>query len=238
MRCALAAQALAQGCWQALGKPQPSPSCGRTQCFVFGEAAARDILEHWHELSDPPAIRDWDESRVTDSDEEVKYVIDECAKMGVKAGLAKGWEFGGEGTTDLAKAVVESVESGSNDFKSLYDWSLSIEDKIKKISSEIYGAVGVNFTKKAELDLKRIKNLGLEHLPVCMAKTQKSFSDNDALRGRPEGFEITVREFEFAAGAGFIIPILGKMMRMPGLPAVPASEGMDIDENGVISGLS
>ena len=100
------------------------------------------------------------------------------------------------------------------------------------------GADGVDYSKKALTELGRIKDLGLDHLPICMAKTQKSFSDNDALLGRPMGFTVNVREFEFAAGAGFIIPILGKMMRMPGLPAVPASEGMEIDNDGKISGLS
>lgn len=175
---------------------------------------------------------------VTDSDEEVQYIIDECAKLGVKAVLAKGWEFGGEGTIDLAKAVVETVESGNNNFEQLYDWKLPVKEKILKIATEIYGADGVNYEKKALIDLKRIDKLGLNELPVCMAKTQKSFSDDDKLRGRPTGFNVTVREFEFAVGAGFIIPILGKMMRMPGLPSVPASEGMDIDSEGNISGLS
>ncbi|MCB0760575.1 MAG: formate--tetrahydrofolate ligase [Flavobacteriales bacterium] len=175
---------------------------------------------------------------VTDSQEEVDLVIARCAELGVKAVLARGWEFGGEGTTDLAHAVVESIESGKNNFKPLYDWKLPVKEKIETIAKEVYGAVAVNYEKKAVLDLKRIDNLGLNHLPVCMAKTQKSLSDNEKLYGRPENFEVTIREFEFAAGAGFVIPILGAMMRMPGLPAVPASEGMDIDENGVVSGLS
>ena len=152
--------------------------------------------------------------------------------------LARGWELGGEGTTDLAQAVVDSIESGSNNFKSLYDWGLPVKEKIETIAREVYGAVGVNYERQAILDLKRIEKLGLSDLPICMAKTQKSLSDDESLRGRPEGFTVTVREFEFAAGAGFLIPILGKMMRMPGLPSHPASEGMDIDENGVISGLS
>ncbi|MFT5246288.1 MAG: formate--tetrahydrofolate ligase [Litorivivens sp.] len=175
---------------------------------------------------------------VTDSDEEVQLIISRCAELGVQAVLARGWEFGGEGTKDLAKAVVASIESGSNDFKPLYDWGLPVKEKIETIAKEVYGAVGVNYERQATIDLKRIEKLGLSGLPICMAKTQKSLSDDESLRGRPEGFTVTVREFEFAAGAGFLIPILGKMMRMPGLPAHPASEGMDIDENGVISGLS
>lgn len=175
---------------------------------------------------------------VTDSEEEVQLIISRCADLGVKAVLARGWELGGEGTTDLALAVVASVESGNNHFKPLYDWGLPVKEKIETIAREVYGAVSVNYERQAILDLKRIEKLGLTGLPICMAKTQKSLSDDESLRGRPEGFTVTVREFEFAAGAGFLIPILGKMMRMPGLPSHPASEGMDIDEQGVISGLS
>ena len=115
---------------------------------------------------------------------------------------------------------------------------MSIREKIETIAREIYGADGVDYSKEALSGLARIDALGLNELPVCMAKTQKSFSDNEALVARPTGFRVTVREFEFAAGAGFVIPILGKMMRMPGLPAVPASEHMFIDNDGKISGLS
>ena len=174
----------------------------------------------------------------TDSDEEVQFVVDHCASIGIKAVVSKGWELGGNGTQELAAAVVESIETGKNQFKGLYNWKATVEEKIDTIAKEIYGAIKVNYDKKALNGLKMIKNLGLEDLPICMAKTQKSFSDNDKLLGRPEGFEITVREFEIAAGAGFIIPILGKMMRMPGLPATPASEGMDISKDGIINGLS
>ncbi|MGB0915141.1 MAG: formate--tetrahydrofolate ligase [Crocinitomicaceae bacterium] len=174
----------------------------------------------------------------TDTNEEVELIQAKCKAMGVKAIVAKGWADGGDGMTDLAKAVVSEVESGKNDFTPLYDWHISIKDKIETIAREIYGAEGVDYSKQALTDLGKIDQLGLNHLPICMAKTQKSFSDNDKLLGRPSHFRITVREFEFAAGAGFVIPILGKMMRMPGLPATPASEGMFIDNDGKISGLS
>ena len=174
----------------------------------------------------------------SDSDEERDFVINKCNEIGVKAVLAKGWELGGDGMTALAEAVVNEIENGNNQFKPLYDWSSSVSHKIETIAKEIYGADGVDYSKKALIELDRIKDLGLDHLPICMAKTQKSFSDNDALLGRPSGFNVNVREFEFAAGAGFLIPILGKMMRMPGLPSVPASEGMEIDNDGKISGLS
>ena len=177
-------------------------------------------------------------SRHTDSEEEVNLVIAKCAAMGVQAVKSEGWAKGGAGTAKLAEAVVAAVESGKSNFKPLYDWKMSVKEKIEIIAKEIYGADSVVYAKDAIAGLKRIDNLGLNHLPICMAKTQKSFSDNEALRGRPSGFKITVREFEIAAGAGFLIPILGDIMRMPGLPAVPASEGMDIDSNGKISGLS
>lgn len=174
----------------------------------------------------------------SDTASEVDYVVQACADAGVTAVVARGWAEGGAGMTELAEAVVAQIASGSNNFKALYDWSLPIKEKIDIIAKEIYGATEVQYTSRALLNLKRIARLGLEGLPVCMAKTQKSFSDDAKLLGRPQDFEVTVREFEYAVGAGFVIPILGNMMRMPGLPSVPASEGMDIDDNGKISGLS
>ena len=174
----------------------------------------------------------------SDSQDEVDFVINETAMMGVETVVCKCWAEGGSGTTELAQAVVDIIESGINNFKPLYDWNLTIEEKIKLIATEIYGADGVDYLPKAKEGLKMIKELGFDKFPVCMAKTQKSFSDNESKIGRPHNFTVTVREFEFAAGAGFVIPILGELMRMPGLPAIPAAEGMDIDNNGKISGLS
>ena len=173
-----------------------------------------------------------------DSAEEVQFIIDHCASVGVKAVLSEGWAKGGDGTADLASAVVEVVESRASDFRPLYAWNSPVVDKIDTIAKEIYGASHVSYTKKAKLNLRRIKRLGFEDFAVCIAKTQKSFSDDEKLIGRPENFEIHVREIEIAAGAGFVIPIVGKMMRMPGLPSKPASENMSIDNNGTISGLS
>jgi formate--tetrahydrofolate ligase len=175
---------------------------------------------------------------ITDSDEEIQRLQVMCSEMGVQAVLSRGWAEGGNGTKDLANAVVAEIEKGSNNFKPLYDWNSPVKEKIKTIATTIYGADDVEYTATANADLKRIERIGLGHLPICMAKTQKSFSDNEKRVGRPRGFTITVREFEIASGAGFIVPILGSMMRMPGLPDVPASEGMHIDDNGVISGLS
>ncbi|MBL7764770.1 MAG: formate--tetrahydrofolate ligase [Chitinophagaceae bacterium] len=173
-----------------------------------------------------------------DTQEEIEYVQSQCEKLGVRAVVSHGFAKGGEGTKELAAAVCEVIESGVNHFKPLYDWNMSVEDKINRIATEIYGADGVEYSSTARTQLKMINSLGYDKLPVCMAKTQKSLSDKETVVGRPKGFIVNVREFEFAAGAGFIIPILGDMMRMPGLPAVPASEHMDIDNAGKISGLS
>ncbi|WP_299006283.1 formate--tetrahydrofolate ligase [uncultured Tenacibaculum sp.] len=177
-------------------------------------------------------------SFISDTEEEVNYVIDACASLGVQAVVSEGWAKGGEGTKKLAGAVVDVVENKASQYKPLYDWKSPVKEKIEKIAKEIYGADAVTYDKKAELNLRRIDRLGFNDFAVCMAKTQKSFSDNDKLIGRPEGFTVNVREIEIAAGAQFIIPILGKMMRMPGLPEIPASENMKIDNKGVISGLS
>ena len=177
-------------------------------------------------------------SFISDTTEEVNFVIEKCKSLGVHAVLSEGWAKGGEGTKELAKAVVDIVENKATQYKPLYDWKSPVTEKIEIIAKEIYGAATVEYSKKAQLNLRRINRLGFNDFAICMAKTQKSFSDNEQLIGRPEGFTVTVREIEIAAGAQFIIPILGKMMRMPGLPATPASEGMTIDKNGVISGLS
>ena len=175
---------------------------------------------------------------VSDSLQEVDFVIEKCQSLGVQAVVSKGWEKGGDGTKNLARAVVDVVENKATQYKPLYDWKSPVKDKILTIAKEVYGASAVEYSKKAQLNLKSIEKHGFSDFAICMAKTQKSFSDNEKLIGRPEDFIVTVREIEIAAGAQFLIPILGKMMRMPGLPSVPASEGMTIDNKGVISGLS
>ncbi len=177
-------------------------------------------------------------SFVNDTQDEVQFVIDKCRELGVQAVVSEGWAKGGEGTVNLASAVVKVAENAASKFKTLYNWKAPVKEKIETIAKEIYGASKVNYDKKAMLNLRRIDRLGFNDFAVCMAKTQKSFSDNENLIGRPENFDVTVREIEIAAGAKFIIPILGVMMRMPGLPPHPASENMNIDDNGVISGLS
>lgn len=173
-----------------------------------------------------------------DAEDEIRFIQEECNQLNVKAILAEEFTKGGEGMKEIAKAVVNSIENDGNNFQPLYDVNDSIENKIETIAKEIYGADGVNFSQKSKSQLKTIYDLGFDKLPICMAKTQKSLSDDEKKIGKPTNFKVTVREFEFAAGAGFIIPILGDMMRMPGLPNIPAAEGMDIDKNGVITGLS
>lgn len=173
----------------------------------------------------------------TDSEDEIDVVKKACEAKGVKAVDANVWGEGGAGGEALAKAVAEVADKGEADFKPLYDLESSVEEKIETIATKIYGASKVEYAPKAKADLKRIANLGLENLAVCMAKTQKSLSDDPKWIGRPENFTLSIREIEVAAGAGFLIPITGTMMRMPGLPAHPAAENIDIDSEGNISGL-
>ena len=173
----------------------------------------------------------------TDTKAEIQIVKDKCEALGVKAVLCNVWGKGGKGAEDLAKAVVNVIDNSKKKFKPMYDWSWSVEKKIETVATKIYGANAVDYTRKAKADLRKIKRLGLEHLPICIAKTQKSLSDNPKLLGRPKDFLVTVREIEIAAGAHFLIPITGNIMRMPGLPSVPSSEHIDIDSKGNISGL-
>lgn len=172
-----------------------------------------------------------------DSDAEIQVLKEKCDTMGVSVVLAEGWAKGGAGTEELAHRVAALADATSAPFQPLYDWTWQVEDKIKAIATNVYGAADIEYAPKAKADLKRIEKLGLMQLPVCIAKTQKSFSDNPDLIGRPTGFTLTVREIEIAAGAGFLVPITGEMMRMPGLPNVPAAESIDVDSQGNITGL-
>lgn len=171
-----------------------------------------------------------------DTDEEVQVVKEFCEEKGFTAVICKAWADGGAGAIELAEAVVEACDGESN-FRPLYDWKAPLQEKIKTIAQRVYGADDVDYSVKAKLNLKRIARLGLEGLPVCMAKTQKSLSDDPKKIGRPKHFRIHIREIEIAAGAGFLIPIAGDIMRMPGLPRKPSAEQIDIDENGNITGL-
>lgn len=174
---------------------------------------------------------------VTDTDEEIQVIAEKCTAMGVPMRVADVWAKGGEGALELAELVADICEHSLSRFQPLYDWNWSIEQKIETIACKIYGAAAIDYMPQAKRDLKRIAELGLEHLPICMAKTQKSLSDNPKLLGRPKDFVVTVRQIEIAAGAGFVIPITGDIMRMPGLPEHPAAENIDIDDEGHISGL-
>lgn len=172
-----------------------------------------------------------------DTPEELKAIRSHCAAHGVNVALSEVFAKGGEGGIELAKEVVALATSGKADFKLLYGEELSLKEKIETIAKKIYGAVGVNYTKEANNALKDFEKMGYGHLPVCMAKTQYSFSDDPALLGRPEGFEITIKNCRIAAGAGFVVVLTGDIMTMPGLPKVPAAEKIDVSDDGVISGL-
>ena len=173
----------------------------------------------------------------TDSEAELNYIIERCKSLGSEAILTEVWGKGGEGGEDLAKRVIEIVEDKESNFKLLYDADSSIKVKIETIAKEIYGADGVDFTKACEKQIATIEKLGFDKLPICMAKTQYSFSDDATLLGRPKGFTITVRDIKVSRGAGFLVALTGEIMTMPGLPKVPAANHMDILPSGEIVGL-
>ncbi len=172
----------------------------------------------------------------TDTDEEIKLIEDKCKEFNVNVKLSEVWAKGSEGGVDLANEVLRLVEE-KNDFKYCYDENLSIKEKIESIATKIYGADGVDFSKVAEKEIEKLESLGFKNLPICMAKTQYSLTDDMTRLGRPTNFRITVRQINVSAGAGFIIALTGDIMKMPGLPKVPSAEKIDVDENGVISGL-
>ena len=172
-----------------------------------------------------------------DTAEELEAVREHCAKHGVNVALSDVFAKGGEGGIELAKEVVALAESGKADFKPIYELDMPLKAKIETIAKEIYGADGVNYTKEADKALKEFEALGYGNLPICMAKTQYSFSDDQTLLGRPSGFKITIKNCRIAAGAGFVVVLTGDIMTMPGLPKVPAAEKIDVSDEGVISGL-
>ena len=172
-----------------------------------------------------------------DTPEELEAVREHCAKLGVNVALSDVFARGGEGGVELAKEVVALAESGQADFRPLYPSEMSLKDKITTIAKEIYGADGVSFSKNAAKSLDEFTAMGFGNLPVCMAKTQYSFSDDPALLGAPKGFTITIKECKISAGAGFVVVLTGDIMTMPGLPKVPAAEKIDVSDEGVISGL-
>ena len=173
----------------------------------------------------------------TDTDAELDYIRKRCKELGAEVALCEVFTKGGEGGVELAKIVLDLVDSKRSKFKVLYELEIPIEDKIEKIAKEIYGADGVNYDKAALLSMKKYTELGYGNLPICMAKTQYSLTDDQTRLGRPTGFKITVRELRLSAGAGFLVAVTGAIMTMPGLPKRPAAMKMDIDADGVITGL-
>jgi len=174
---------------------------------------------------------------VTDSNEEINFIKTACKERGADFAVSNVWEKGGQGGIELAKKVVETLENKESNFKVIYDEKSSIPEKINIIAKEIYGASSVNFAPMALKEIKHLEELKIDKMPICMAKTQYSLSDDPKKLGCPKDFEITIREIKLSAGAGFIVALAGDIMTMPGLPRVPAAEGIDIDEDGVISGL-
>lgn len=176
-------------------------------------------------------------SFVTDTKAETDYIEQFCRERDCEFALAKVWENGGKGGVELAEKVLKTLETKESHFKPLYADDLSLEEKIETIAKEIYGADGVTYASAAAKELKRIADMGMSDFPVCMAKTQYSLSDDQTKLGRPSGFTINVREVYVSAGAGFVVAITGAIMTMPGLPKNPAAYGIDVDDNGVITGL-
>ncbi len=174
---------------------------------------------------------------ITDSEEEIAYIKSECEKIGAEFALANVWENGGEGGKELAQKVLDILENKKSNFRPIYDETLPIKDKINIIAKEIYGASSVEYTKEALSQIDELTGFGFDKMPVCIAKTQYSLSDDPLLRGRPENFTIKVREVNVSAGAGFLVVLTGNVLTMPGLPFKPAAESIDVDENGVITGL-
>ncbi|GAA0710426.1 formate--tetrahydrofolate ligase [Paraclostridium ghonii] len=172
-----------------------------------------------------------------DTEAELKLVEDKCKELGVNVALSEVWAKGGEGGIEVAKEVLRLLDEEENDFRFCYEDDLSIKEKIEAIATKIYGADGVEFTPAAEKEIKNLERLGFSKLPICMAKTQYSLTDDQTKLGRPSGFKITVRQLTVSAGAGFIVALTGEIMKMPGLPKAPAAERIDVDENGVIAGL-
>ena len=173
----------------------------------------------------------------TDTDAEIEYIKDFCKEQGVAVAFSDVFLKGGEGGRELAEAVINTIESTESSFAPIYDEKLSIKEKLNTIAKEIYRADGVTFTSQAEKAIKEIEALGYDKIPVCVAKTQYSLSDDQTKLGRPENFNITIRDVKLSSGAGFVVAYAGDIMTMPGLPKVPAADNIDVDENGVISGL-
>lgn len=173
----------------------------------------------------------------TDTERELHLIEEKCNELGVKVALSEVWEKGGKGGVEVAKEVLSLIEENKSDFRYCYEDNTSIKEKLNSIATKIYGAEGVDYTAEANKQIKELEDLGFGNLPICVAKTQYSLSDDQSKLGRPSGFRINVRELSVSAGAGFIVVLTGAIMKMPGLPKKPAAERIDVDSTGRISGL-
>ncbi|MEI3162483.1 MAG: formate--tetrahydrofolate ligase [Lachnospirales bacterium] len=217
------------------GVPKTELNAPNVDAVKAGFCNLQKHIENLHKFGVPVVVTL--NNFVSDTEEEVNYIKSQCEAMGADFAIAKVWEKGGEGGIDLANKVLEVLDTKESNFKVLYDENDTIENKINTIAKEIYGADGVVIDPKAKKEIARLEGLGYDKLPVCIAKTQYSLSDNPALLGRPSGFKISVKEVRVSAGAGFIVVLTGNVMVMPGLPKVPAAENIDVDNNGNITGL-
>lgn len=217
------------------GVPKDELSSENLDALKAGIVNLEKHIENLHKFGVPVVVTL--NSFVTDTKAETDFVEQFCKERGCEFALSEVWEKGGEGGIDLANKVLETIEHKEINFKVLYDDSLSLKEKIETVAKEIYGADGVTYSPAAERELKRITDLGMGDFPVCMAKTQYSLSDDAKKLGRPSGFKINVREVYASAGAGFVVAVNGSIMTMPGLSKKPAAYGIDVDDNGVITGL-
>ena len=217
------------------GVPKDELSSENLDALKAGIVNLEKHIENLHKFGVPVVVTL--NSFVTDTKAETDFVEQFCKERGCEFALSEVWEKGGEGGIDLANKVLETIEHKESNFKVLYDDSLSLMEKIETVAKEIYGADGVTYSPAAERELKRITDLGMGDFPVCMAKTQYSLSDDAKKLGRPSGFKINVREVYASAGAGFVVAVNGSIMTMPGLSKKPAAYGIDVDDNGVITGL-
>lgn len=217
------------------GVPKDELSAENLDALKAGIVNLEKHIENLHKFGVPVVVTL--NSFITDTKAETDFVEQFCKERGCEFALSEVWEKGGEGGIDLANKVLETIEHKESNFKVLYDDSLSLKEKIETVAKEIYGADGVTYSPAAERELKRITDLGMGDFPVCMAKTQYSLSDDAKKLGRPSGFKINVREVYASAGAGFVVAVNGSIMTMPGLSKKPAAYGIDVDDNGVITGL-
>lgn len=217
------------------GVPKTELNIPNVDAVKAGFCNLQKHIENLHKFGVPVVVTL--NNFVSDTEDEVNYIKSQCEAMGADFAIAKVWEKGGEGGIDLANKVLEVLDTKESKFKVLYDENDTIENKINTIAKEIYGADSVIIDPKAKKEIARLEGLGYDKLPVCIAKTQYSLSDNPALLGRPSGFKISVKEVRVSAGAGFIVVLTGNVMVMPGLPKVPAAENIDVDSNGNITGL-